>query len=496
MPETCMVEMKNISKRFSGVQALSGVELIVRPGEVHALIGENGAGKSTLMKILGGAYVADCGTISICGKEVKISNPVESAECGIAVIYQEQALVNSLTVADNIMLGRMPENAGWINKKILYREAKKSLDLVGADFDLGREVGTLTVAQKQFVEIAKALSMNAKIIVMDEPSAVLTLSETRKMFEIIYQLKAQGRSIIYISHRMEEIFEITDRCTVLKDGKHVGCVDTKDVNQGKLIRMMTGREISDIYPENNTCLGEVVFRVEGLSRKKVFEDVSFSVHSGEVLGFSGLVGSGRTEVARAIMGIDSLDKGRIFINNIEVSYKHPYEAMRSGIMYVSEDRKESGMVLKLSIEDNITLSTISRYSKLGFIIKSKEHKAIQSVIEKLNVKATSLQQIVADLSGGNQQKVMLANGILVNAQVMIIDEPTRGVDVGTKTEIYKIIREMANMGKAIIMISSELPEILGMSDRVIVMHRGRVAGEVKADEATEHNLLTYATGGI
>jgi ribose transport system ATP-binding protein len=496
MPETCLVEMRNISKRFSGVQALSNVELSVRPGEVHALIGENGAGKSTLMKILGGAYVADCGSISICGEDVKISNPIESAECGIAVIYQEQSLVNSLTIADNILLGRIPKRIGWINKKLLHREAKKALDLVGADFDLNREVGSLTVAQKQFVEIAKALSMNAKIIVMDEPSAVLTLSETRKMFEIISQLKAQGRSIIYISHRMEEIFEITDRCTVLKDGQYVGCVETKNVSQKDLIKMMTGREISDIYPVNRSCEGEIIFRAEGLTRNKVFQDVSFTVRSGEILGFSGLVGSGRTEVARAIVGIDPLDKGRLFLNDIEVSNKHPYEAIRSGIMYVSEDRKESGMVLKLSIEDNITLSTIGRYSKLGYIIKKKERKAIQSVIEKLNVKATSLQQIAGDLSGGNQQKVMLANGILVNAQVMIIDEPTRGVDVGTKTEIYKIIREMANMGKAIIMISSELPEIIGMSDRVIVMHRGRVAGEINAIEATEHNLLTYATGGV
>lgn len=496
MSENYMVEMTGIKKRFSGVKALDGVELKIRPGEVHALIGENGAGKSTLMKILGGAYTLDEGTIIIEGKEVKIKNPIESAENGIAVIYQEQALVNSLTVADNILLGRIPNKLGWINKREQLRRAKAALETVGADFAMDREVGTLTVAQKQFVEIAKAVSMDAKIIVMDEPSSVLTVSETERMFELVREIKAQGRSIIYISHRMEEIFEISDRCTVLKDGAYVGMTDTKDIDHFGLIKMMTGREIADIYPKKSKSVGEEVFRVEGLTKAGVFEDVSFSIRAGEIVGMSGLVGSGRTEVARAIMGIDRRDGGEIFLENKKVTARTPHDTINEGLMYVSEDRKECGMILNLPIENNITISTIERYAnKLGFINRKKETADIDSMMEKLQVKASSSRQIVGDLSGGNQQKVMLANGILANAKVMIIDEPTRGVDVGTKTEIYTIMHELAETGMAIIMISSELPEVLGMSDRVIIMHNGRVAGELTADEATEEEVLMFATGG-
>ncbi len=496
MSENYMVEMTGIKKRFSGVKALDGVELKIRPGEVHALIGENGAGKSTLMKILGGAYTLDEGTIFIEGKEVKIKNPIESAENGIAVIYQEQALVNSLTVADNILLGRIPNKLGWINKREHLKRAKAALDIVGADFVMEREVGTLSVAQKQFVEIAKAVSMDAKIIVMDEPSSVLTVSETERMFELVRDIKAQGRSIIYISHRMEEIFEISDRCTVLKDGTYVGMTKTQEIDHFGLIKMMTGREIADIYPSKAKAIGQEIFRVEGLTKASIFEDVSFSIREGEIVGMAGLVGSGRTEVARAIMGIDRRNDGKIFLGGSEMTAKTPHDAINEGLMYVSEDRKECGMILKLPIENNITISTIERYAnKLGYINRKKEAADIHSMMEKLRVKASGPRQIVGDLSGGNQQKVMLANGILANAKVMIIDEPTRGVDVGTKTEIYTIIHELAETGMAIIMISSELPEVLGMSDRVIVMHNGKIAGELTADEATEEEVLMFATGG-
>ena len=491
-----MVEMTNIKKRFSGVKALNGVALKVFPGEVHALMGENGAGKSTLMKILGGAYVLDEGTIKIEGKKISIKNPIESAQAGIAVIYQEQSLINSLSVADNIMLGRIPSKGGWIDSKKQCEIAQEALKTVEADIELTREVGTLSVAQRQFVEIAKAVSMQAKIIVMDEPSSVLTLSETRHMFKLIRELKAQGKSIIYISHRMEEIFEISDRCTVLKDGEYVGTVDTDKIDRIGLIKMMTGREIADIYPKRNgKGIASEVFRVERLCKKNVFENVSFSVKAGEIVGMSGLVGSGRTEVCRAIMGIDRIDSGDILLNGEKLKIKAPRDAIDAGLMYISEDRKEDGMVLELPIETNITLTTVGRYAKCGFIDKKKERAAIQKMIDLLSVKCAGVHQKVGDLSGGNQQKVMLANGILVGATVMIIDEPTRGVDVGTKSEIYKIIKRIAGEGTAIIMISSELPEILGMSDRVLVMHRGSIAAEIDGDEATEENILMYATGG-
>lgn len=491
-----MVEMTGIKKRFSGVQALGGVELKVRPGEVHALMGENGAGKSTLMKILGGAYVLDEGKIRIEGQEVRIKNPIESENCGIAVIYQEQSLINSLSVADNILLGRIPNRGGWIDRKQQMEIAREALATVDADIELTQEVGMLSVAQRQFVEIAKAISMRAKIIVMDEPSSVLTLSETRHMFQMIHELKRQGKSIIYISHRMEEIFEISDRCTVLKDGEYVGTVDTDKIDRTGLIHMMTGREIADIYPPRGGVeIGQEVLKVEHLCKKGVFEDVSFSIKAGEIVGMSGLVGSGRTEVCRAIMGIDRLDSGDVLLNGEKLKIKAPRDAIDAGIMYISEDRKEDGMILDLPIETNITLTTIGRYARGGFINRKKERQAIHEMTDMLSVKCAGIHQNVRDLSGGNQQKVMLANGILVGAPVIIIDEPTRGVDVGTKSEIYKIMKRIASEGTAIVMISSELPEVLGMSDRVIVMHNGKLAAEIDCDEATEQNILMYATGG-
>jgi ribose transport system ATP-binding protein len=470
------------------------VEIKVRPGEVHALMGENGAGKSTLMKILGGAYTLDEGLIYINGQEVKIHNPVESALAGVAVIYQEQALVNSLTVEDNIMLGRFPNYCGLINKNEMHEKARRALDFIESDFDLEREVGTLTVAQKQFVEIAKALSMDANIIVMDEPSSVLTLSETRKMFDVVKQLKEQGRSIIYISHRMEEIFEICDRCTVLKDGSYVGTENTKEITNFDLIKMMTGRDIKDIFPEKEEKFGEEIFKVDGLMKKGVFDNISFSIRAGEIVGMAGLVGSGRTEVTRAIMGIDKLDAGSIYLDNVKIDTRDPRKSMNQGLMYVSEDRKENGMIVDLSIRENMTLSTVDRYSRFSFISKRKELEAIDKMMKLLKVKSDGINQTVRDLSGGNQQKVMLANGILVDAKIIIIDEPTRGVDIGTKTEIYKIIKEIAKSGKAVLVISSELPEVIGLSNRILVMYRGRISGEIMPEDFTEENILTYATG--
>lgn len=496
MSETYLLEMKGIKKHFGGIKALGGVDFRLKKGEVHALIGENGAGKSTLMKILGGAYMLDEGDLYINGVHVKISNPIDAQKQGIAVIYQEQALVNCLTVADNILLGRIPNSKGIIRKKRLNDLAVSAMQNVGASFDPSAEIGELTVAQRQFVEIAKAISMDAQIIVMDEPTAVLTLHETEILFRLIRELKSQGRSIIYISHRLEELYEIADTCTVLKDGMYVGTKDIKEVDNELLIRMMTGREILNIYPPKTGSTGPVRLSVSGITRERAFEKVSFNVHQKEVIGVAGLVGSGRTEVARAIFGVDRLDSGEIAIDGGKACIKSPTEALEKGIVYITEDRKGNGVFLDMPISENITISTMKKWSRFSVINRPKEKSAVLELIKKLGIKCSDMQQAVGELSGGNQQKVMIARGLLANAKIVIIDEPTRGVDVGTKAEIYKIIRSIADEGKAVIMISSELPEIIGMSDKILIMHNGKTAGILDGAEVTEEKILSFATGGV
>ena len=489
-----VVEMQGIGKRFGGVQALKNVSFQVIPGEVHALMGENGAGKSTLMKILGGVYTCSEGIIKINGKEVVFKTPMDAIEAGVAVIYQEQSLVDTLSIADNILLGRIPNKFGWINKKELLQKAKTAFEKTGAEMDLNDLVGNHSVAEKQFIEIAKTMSMDAKVVVMDEPTSVLTLSETRILFKLIRDLKKQGIAIVYISHRMDELFEICDRCTVLKDGEYVGTVNVNEVDKTDLIKMMTGREVANIYPERiKKDVKEEVLRVEHLNKKGVFEDINFTVNAGEIVGMSGLVGSGRSEVCRSIAGIDALDSGEIYVKGEKKTITCPSDAIKNGIAYVSEDRKMDGLNLKLSVGSNMTMSTIKKYRKGIFIDNKKEREAIDSMVKLLSVKCGDIDQAVSDLSGGNQQKVMLGNWILVGADLMIIDEPTRGVDVGTKVEIYKLIREIADRGTAVLMISSELPEVIGVSDRILVMHEGRISGEVYAVEADEEKLLSLAT---
>lgn len=490
-----ILEMKGIKKHFGGIKALDGVRLQVKAGEVHALLGENGAGKSTLMKILGGSYVMDEGEIYIDGERADISAPAQSQKHGVAVIYQEQALVDCLTIADNIMLGRIPNTKGVIDRRELLHRVKQAMERTGTDFDPGQNVGRLSVAQKQFVEIAKAVSMDAKIIVMDEPTSVLTLPETEVLFRLIRQLKAQGRSIIYISHRLEELPQIADRCTVLKDGTYVGTREMREVTKDQLIAMMTGREIKQIYPEKHTENGEICLEVKGLTQKGTFADICFQVRKGEVLGFSGLVGSGRSEVCRAIFGVDPYDSGEIWLEGRKLRVKLAGQALAAGIVYITEDRKGDGLFLGMSIGENISISTLQRVCRAGVIDKKKESAAVQEYLQKLQVKCTGASQPVGDLSGGNQQKVMIARAMLARAKVIIVDEPTRGVDVGTKTEIYKIIRNMADKGCAVIMISSELPEVIGMSDRILVMHEGRITAELSGSEATEEKILSAATGG-
>jgi ABC-type sugar transport system ATPase subunit len=353
----------------------------------------------------------------------------------------------------------------------------------------------LTVAQRQFIEIAKALSMKAKIIVMDEPTSVLTMSETKILFNLIRELKKQGSSVIYISHRMEELYEISDRCTVLKDGQYVGAIDTKDANNAVLIKMMTGRQIQNIYPEKAKEFGSTVLSVNGLTRNKVFKGITFDLHEKEVIGMAGLVGSGRSEIARAIFGIDKIDKGRVIVNGEKIEIKNPSMGLNNGIVYITEDRKGNGLFLDMSISNNITVSTMKRWTWHGIIQKRKERNIVQDICRKLGVKCSDSKQRVGNLSGGNQQKVMIARGLLSNAKIVIFDEPTRGVDVGTKTEIYKIIRSISEEGKAVIMISSELPEVIGMSDRILVMYHGTLAGILDNEDITEEKILSCATGG-
>lgn len=494
MESNYIVEMEGISKQFGGVQALHNVSLKIAPGEVHALMGENGAGKSTLMKILGGVYSCTDGIIKINGKEVTFHTPMQAIEAGIAVIYQEQSLVDSLSIADNILLGRIPHKFGWIDKKKQLEKVKKTLDSIGFNLDMNTLVGNHTVGQKQFIEIAKTMSMDAKVVVMDEPTSVLTLSESRILFKLINELKSKGIAIVYISHRMEELFEVCDKCTVLKDGEYVGTVNMNDVDKTQLIKMMTGREVSNIYPKKTKrTVEKEILRIENFNKKGVFHNISFSVHAGEIVGMSGLVGAGRSEVCRAIAGIDVFDKGDVYLEGEKLEIKCPSDAIANGIAYVSENRKMDGLNLKLSIESNMTLTTVKKYIKGIFINPKKEKEAIDRMVKLLDVKFGNLKQPVSDLSGGNQQKVMLANWILVNAKIMIIDEPTRGVDVGTKVEIYKLIRKLADGGMAVLMISSELPEVIGVSDRILVMREGMISGEVPAEKATEQNLLTLAT---
>ncbi len=490
-----VLEMKGIKKHFGGIKALDGVELKVQAGEVHALLGENGAGKSTLMKILGGSYTMDEGEIFIDGKKADLSSPLKAQRYGIAVIYQEQALVDCLTVADNILLGRIPNKIGVIDEEKLNVSVEEALSLVGADLNSNDLVGNLSVAQKQFVEIAKAVSMNARIIVMDEPTAVLTLPETEKLFKLIRHLQSQGRSIIYISHRLEELSQIANRCTVLKDGVYIGTKMIEGVTKEILITMMTGRTIKNIYPSKSKKIGKVCLEVKRLSRKNVFNEITFSVCEGEIVGLSGLVGSGRSEVCRSIFGIDPKESGEVILSGKKLNLKSAGQALSEGIVYITEDRKGDGLFLEMSIGKNISISILHTICKIGVINKKKEERIVKKYINKLQVKCARESQKVGELSGGNQQKVMIARAMLAKAKVVIIDEPTRGVDVGTKTEIYKIIRNIADNGCAVIIISSELPEIIGMSDRIIVMHNGRITGELLSAEATEKNILTAATGG-
>ncbi|MGQ9580260.1 MAG: sugar ABC transporter ATP-binding protein [Armatimonadota bacterium] len=496
-PVRPVLEMRGIRKTYPGVTALDDVDFEVLPGEVHALLGENGAGKSTLMKILAGAEIKDEGRVLVDGREVHITTPQEAMALGISIIYQEFNLVPYMNAAENIFLGREPLTAlpGIIDFRRMYAEADRLISGLGVKLDVRVPVNQLSVAHQQMVEIAKATSRNARIIAMDEPSATLTEHELENLFALIRKLKADGVSVIYISHRLDEIFRIADRVTILRDGRLIATKPISETNREEIVRMMVGRELKDTIPKVVVPHGDVVLAVRGLTRTGGSEDRSFSGRRGEILGIAGLVGAGRTEVARAIFGADPIDSGEIILEGKPVTIRSPQEAIRLGIGLATEDRKALGLILGMAVRENVTIANLGPLSRLGFVSRRREREVTNRFVEELMIKTPSIEQAVQYLSGGTQQKVVLAKWLFTKSKVLIFDEPTRGIDVGAKTEIYQLMNKLAEQGVAIIMISSELPEILGMSDRILVMHEGRIAGELSRDEATQEKIMFLATGG-
>ncbi len=490
-----ILTMEGIDKSFPGVHALDHVNLEIRKGEVHALMGENGAGKSTLMKVLTGIYTKDSGTITYEGKEVEFPNPRAAQAAGIVIVHQELNMMNHLTVAQNIFIGREKMSGKLINDKKMNEAAKELFDRLNIDIDPKEKMGNLTVGKQQMCEIAKAISHDAKVIIFDEPSAALTESEIEELFKIIRDLKAKGMGIVYISHRMDEIKVITDRVTVMRDGGYVGTLITKDSTKDDIIHMMVGRVIYEDPKEKSNVAPDapVVLKVEHLNAGKMVRDVSFELHKGEILGFSGLMGAGRTETARALFGADPKDSGDIYVNGEKVDIKNPSDAVKYGIGYLSEDRKRYGIVVQKSVAENSTMADLDDYMKGPFIDKKKENKVAQKYVESLKTKTPNTEQLVVNLSGGNQQKVVIAKWLVRDCDILIFDEPTRGIDVGAKSEIYTLMNELVAEGKSIIMISSEMTEILRMSDRIVVMCEGRKTGEMSIEEATQENIMHAAT---
>lgn len=490
-----ILTMKGIDKSFPGVHALDHVNLEVRKGEVHALMGENGAGKSTLMKVLTGIYSKDEGTITYEGKEVEFSNPRAAQDAGIVIVHQELNMLGHLTVAQNIFIGREIMNGKLIDDKKMNEEARKLFDQLGIDIDPKETMSRLTVGKQQMCEIAKAISHEAKVIIFDEPSAALTEAEIEELFKIIRDLREKQMGIVYISHRMDEIKVITDRVTVMRDGGYVGTLITKDSTKDDIINMMVGRVIYE-DPKTESAVAKdapVVLKVEHLNAGRMVRDVSFELRKGEILGFSGLMGAGRTETARALFGADPKESGDIYVNGQKVEIKTPQDAVKCGIGYLSEDRKRYGIVVDKTVAENSTMASLENFMKGLFIDKKKEDQVAQQYVETLKTKTPGVDQLVVNLSGGNQQKVVIAKWLVRNCDILIFDEPTRGIDVGAKSEIYQLMNELVAEGKSIIMISSEMTEILRMSDRIVVMCEGRKTGELDIAEATQERIMHAAT---
>ncbi len=487
--------MRNISKIFPGVTALDAIHFDLLQGEVHVLLGENGAGKSTLVKILSGAHQMSAGQVLIDGEQVSIRNPRHAQELGISIIYQELTLVPHLSAAENIFLGREPMlRFGVVDRRKMLQDADQYLKDLGVEIDPRSLVGDLGLAQQQMIEVAKALSLDSRILIMDEPTSALTEHEILELFRTIRRLVERGVGIIYISHRLEEIFEIGDRVTVLRDGRHVSTDPLGEVDRPTLIRKMVNRELHEQFPVSNSEPGEEILRVEGLSRGEVLQEINFSVRRGEILGIAGLLGSGRTELVRAIFGADPIDTGEIYLHGERLENISPRNSINHSIGFLSEDRKLQGLVLDLSVKDNICLPSVERIASFGVVSSAEEMSLSSRYVDELKIKTPSVQQKTLHLSGGNQQKVVISKWLCCNSDIFLFDEPTRGVDVGAKMEIYKLIRELADRGVAVILISSELPEILGMSDRILVMVNGRIREQFEARDATQESLLKCALG--
>jgi ribose transport system ATP-binding protein len=493
-PGKVLLEMKDIGKSFPGVKALEGVSLTVRAGQVHALLGENGAGKSTLIKILSGAYTKDEGEILFEGKPAAIHGPEDAQTLGISTIYQEFNLARDLTVAENIFLGHLPRKGMTVDWAAARKRSREILDRLGASISVDATVSSLSVAEQQLVEISKSLNRKTRILVMDEPSAVLGEGDLERLFQVVRSLQSEGIGIIYISHRMREIFELADEVTVLKDGRYVGTRQVAEVTMEELVRLMIGRDLKDVYPKRTGALGDVLLEVKDLGRSHLVHDVSFQVRAGEIVGFSGITGSGRTEVVRAIFGADA-HTGQLTMSGRPYKARSPKEAIARGIALVTEDRKAQGLFLKQDVTTNTTISGLKQFCRLGLIQRKREGAQVRRMIQDLRIKTPNSKFIVVNMSGGNQQKVILARWLSVNTKVLIMDEPTRGIDVGSKAEIYQIMHELTKSGVGIIMISSELPEVLGMSDRIMVMREGTIVGQLARAEASEEAIMKFAVGG-
>ena len=487
-----VLELKGITKIFPGVKALDGVQFQLKKGEVHALMGENGAGKSTFIKVITGVHKAEEGEMYLDGSKVDFKGPRDAQAAGIAAVYQHPTSYPDLSVTENIFMGHEILKGGRIQWKDMNREANELLKRMNADFDATAEMGTLSVAQQQMVEIAKCLSTHAKIIIFDEPTASLTKSESEELYRIFDQLREEGVSIIFISHRFEDMYRLATRVTVFRDSRYIGTYDVDGITNADLIKAMVGREITDLFPKPEVEIGAPVLEVKGLSRTGFYRDISFTVHAGEILGFTGLVGAGRTEVMESICGITKPDSGSVFLEGREVHVRRPSDAMDLGIILLPEDRQKQGLIMSWGLGRNVTLPTISKYAKCGLNNEKKERELSKELLEEVDTKAVDIFQPASSLSGGNQQKVVVAKALSQEMKVVIMDEPTKGVDVGAKAEIYAIMGGLAQKGYAIILISSEMPEILGMSDRIVVMCNGRKTGELKRDEATQEGILELA----
>ena len=487
-----VVRLQGVSKEFPGVKAVDGVEREVVPGEVHAVAGENGAGKSTLMKILSQVERPTEGEVKISGEPVAFRGPGYAQALGVAMVYQEFALAPHLSVAENLFLGREPVRAGFVNRRKEKERAVELLGRVGLEVDPGRLVSSLTVAEQQRVEIAKALAIEAKVLILDEPTATLAEKEIEGLFEVIQNLTSRGIAILYISHRLDEIFRIADRVTVMRDGKVVDTVPASELDEEKLVRLMVGREVGNLYPKPEAEIGDMVLRVSGISRGTVLQDCSFEVRSGEILGFAGLVGAGRTELARAVFGADPVDSGTVELEGREIKIKDPQAAIEAGIGYLTEDRKGEGLALQLGVAQNITLAHVP--ARAGFLDLGAELRTARRRRDELNIRTPSIRRRVQVLSGGNQQKVVVAKWLETRAKVLFFDEPARGIDVGAKAEMFGLIGDLAKEGRAIVLISSYLPELLNMCDRILVMREGRVAGTLSREEFSEELVIALATG--